>query len=368
MNQTEKEMNKKPLIGILVDNHDWCWTKTAKDLMYQLPEFDYEVLSAYKFKKLKDYYKYDFLYLRGYANAFFDFSNQERIIPFISTLSTGGEALNLRMDQMRDQAKKGWGLIVQNKRAYHKAKLEHYERVFLIPNGVDTFAYSPATEKPKSIYVGMAGNMKDERAFLKGRPFVEEAVKGITDVQFVETPQENPLNYEGMMEWYQALTIYAQPSESEGCSNSVMEAMSSGLPCLICDGVGYHGEVCLDGRAHKRGSVLFVERNMQSIRKAIKYLLDNPDEYKRISTNAREFAKDHNWRFIAEKFRPVFQDLFEFAIKKKKDHSKVIDEFICQIKGPKDYAKLIKRILKLEGRDETVENALEIISILGGLK
>jgi len=86
-----------------------------------------------------------------------------------------------------------------------------------------------------------------------------------------------------------------------------MEAMSCGLPCLICKGVGYHGEVCRDAREHEDGEVLFVERSIQSVKETLIRLRRDGDLYRRMRLNARTFAKQHPWAGVASRMEDVFR-------------------------------------------------------------
>lgn len=311
------QVDKKPEILILVDNNKWCWFKTMQDMSYCLPEYNCTLMSADEFMQLEGgYNQWDFIYCRGSINEFVNKNNEDKMIPFISTLCTGGKLIDSRMDNIREYAMKGWAIIAQNKIGYHRCKEEGYHRVFLIPNGVNTNMYRPALDKPKEKFIGIAGNIED-RAELKGYTYLIPAVKKIKGIKLIEAGSKNPLTYEEMVRWYQSLTIYAQPSDSEGCSNSIMEAMSCGLPSLIVKGVGYHGEVCLDGIEHDNGQVIFVERDEKDIAEKIKLLLNDKELYNRVSVNARNFALQHDWRHISQKYKKVFDEFLPEARKLK---------------------------------------------------
>jgi len=90
-----------------------------------------------------------------------------------------------------------------------------------------------------------------------------------------------------MPAFYHSLGAYAQPSAAEGCSNSVMEAMACGLPCLIVKGVGYHGETCNDSQ------VIFVERTVESVVAGLVRAMNFN------TTFARHFAQCHDWSQVA---------------------------------------------------------------------
>ena len=87
-----------------------------------------------------------------------------------------------------------------------------------------------------------------------------------------------------------------------------MEAMSSGIPCIISR-VGYHGENCEDNH-----NVLFVDRDKEQVKEALIKLKDK-EFYDKISKNARDFAENHSWEIMADKFKETFQQILKNEIK-----------------------------------------------------
>jgi len=306
-------IRRKPKILIGVDNSGWCWRRAMEAVAHCLPQFEFDILNASDLKRKKDFSEYTCAFFRGYANAFITDSNRDIIPPYVSTLSTGGNNLAMRMDEMEETAQRGHGIMVQNKRAYHECKAAGYNPVWIIPNGVNTQVYYPSKNAPKEQLVGCAANTRDKRANLKGTPFVIDACKKLK-VKYIEVNHVKPLTYEEIADWYRTLTIYAQPSDSEGCSNSVCEAMSSALPCLIVKDVGYHGEVCRCATEYEDGEVIFVKRTTGDLEEKIKLLLDNKELYNRVSRNARAFALNHSWKSLSQKYRVMFECLCEKAM------------------------------------------------------
>lgn len=67
---------------------------------------------------------------------------------------------------------------------------------------------------------------------------------------------------------YQAADVFALPSFREGLSRSLMEAMASGLPCIVSD---IRGNTDL---VDKNGGALFDPHNVQECQEGIEYLLN----------------------------------------------------------------------------------------------
>lgn len=329
-------------ILFLVDNHNWCWTSTARNIAKHIPEYIFQIEPASEFKK---HHKAmlemcDLIYLRGYPFAFFDgLPKIEK--PFIWTLSTGGENLKMRIDQSIEYAQDALACIVQCNKAKDEAAAAGIKNIHVIPNGVDVDHFKPL-DAPGKYDIGFAGNNEGDRAFLKGSEFVKEACE-ITGKSYIEVTKKNRLSYNEMPGFYNSIKLYAQPSNSEGCSNSVMEALSCGIPCLICEGVGYHGENCTE-----EDGVFFVERSASSIASCITELLDNPELYKNARLDALSFARKHTWPIIAEKYKSLLDNLFR-TIKptiREARKQKTIKEIESEIKEVELKIKLekLKRI------------------------
>src|SRR3990167_6700804 len=228
----KKSVEKKKIL-FLVDNHNWCWTQTAKNIAANLPEYDFKIVSAKEFKRDFDNLvnSHDMIYMRGYPYEFIR-GMPPVCKPFIYTIATGGENLDKRITQSMDYADRGFACITQNEKTKIELEKLEFKNIYMIPNGINTELFKPSGLE-KKIVVGFAGNNSGFRGELKGTGFVKSACEKL-GVSYVETTYETRLPYEKMPDFYNSIQIYAQPSEAEGCSNSVMEAQSCGIPCLVC--------------------------------------------------------------------------------------------------------------------------------------
>ena len=228
---------------------------------------------------------------------------------------------------INEYAKDALACIVQCNKAKAEAEAAGIKNIYVIPNGVDIDHFKPIATK-KNYEVGFAGNNEGDRAFLKGSEFVKEACE-IAGKSYIEVTKKNRLSYDEMPGFYNSIKLYAQPSNSEGCSNSVMEALACGIPCLICEGVGYHGESCTT-----EDGVFFVERSASSIASCITELLDNPELYKNARLGALSFALKHTWPIIAQKHKALLDNIFENIkpIKKETKNPKTNQEIEREIK------------------------------------
>lgn len=291
-------------VVIIVDNKRWCWTSSMQAVVRHIYNYKCTLVPAAIYGKTAETLKCDLVYGRGYC---FDFAaSVPNGTPWIYTVGTGGAALQGRiLECFLDSRLDGClGVVVQNK--YTKTALMGlHDKVWLIPNGVDTDKFCPHVKPPRrQAIVGMAANITGPRAELKGVDMVRAACDNL-GLELRLITQENRLEHDQVPDWLRGLSIYAQPSDSEGCSNSVMEAMSCGLPVLICRGVGYHGEACSEQE------VVFVERSIESITSALRRLVSDRAYKQAISARARQFATCHRWQQIAQKYKRMFDEALQ---------------------------------------------------------
>jgi len=84
---------------------------------------------------------------------------------------------------------------------------------------------------------------------------------------------------------YQAMDIFVLPSICEGMSNTLLEAMASGLPCVATN-VGGNPELVGDGR----WGYLFSPKDVAGLTELLERLIAGPDLRARFSRTGREEA------------------------------------------------------------------------------
>ena len=96
--------------------------------------------------------------------------------------------------------------------------------------------------------------------------------------------------------------IFVLSSEYEGFSNVIVEAMALGVPVVATDCPYGPREVLADGRY----GLLVAPGDESALAEAILFLLRNPDERRRLGTQAQERAED----FSVQKIVPSYESLF----------------------------------------------------------
>lgn len=302
-------------IYVVTDQAGWCWASTVEEIARRLPQHEFVVTSK---PRVDEAAAADLIWIRGYPYLFRKAAQAG--VPVVWTFCTGCARAQDLIDRCRPYF--GLGTVVcQNTATRELLVAAGAGQVVVIPNGVDADRFHPAERPPESFVVGMAANVNGERWINKGAAAVVEAcrTKGVA-LRMATKPRPGApspapefdvgrIDHANMPEFLRGLSVFAQPSNAEGCSNSIMEAMACGLPCIICLESGYHGSHCVDGSIAPSGEVLFVRHNDPGeIMEALSWVNRYPEEAAQIGRNARRFALMHSWDEIARRYGAVFND------------------------------------------------------------
>lgn len=200
-------------------------------------------------------------------------------------------------DIMRDV----FAIIATNSRLFEIGKRSN-NNVHLIPNGLNLDEWAPVAP-PEKFKVGFCGNIsRPEYAEYKGFNllaavcerggyFLKSALYGTDQIQHNRMRED----------FYGQISVLVQPTDGEGCSNTIMEALACGVPVITTREAGYHGERLEDGV-----NVLFCDRTVESITEKIN-LVKSPEVREKLSKNGRRFAeKHHDISSVAGKYDAIF--------------------------------------------------------------
>jgi len=284
---------KKILYKIFTDS--WSWGLIVKQL---LKELDTEFFFT-KDEKEKDY---AVLFLQQITLLKFVSAKD-----YVKTICRLGGNKTFNGDEMRykDLMEKVHSIIATNKYLYEIGKRAN-PRTYLIPNGLDLDEWKPV--KPKrgrtKFIAGFVGNVSTpEYRDHKGYDLVIDACKQ-TGIELISALYgENQIPHEKMQsEFYHKISVLIHPTKSEGCSNTIMEALACGVPVITTRTAGYHGEMLKDSK-----NVLFCERTVESIVDCINRLKDDKKLFNKLKKESRKFAEQHHdIKSIAEQYKQVF--------------------------------------------------------------
>lgn len=211
------------------------------------------------------------------------------------------------------------------------------KNICLIPNGVETNLFKPvnheAKEKLRSEFgipqnyqvllsTGNLTAIKNPIALARIYPLIEEAhkdtclviagqgplkekVRKILQNKGVKVVFLGHIDYKKMPDLYNCADVYIMTSFYEGLPLTLLEALSSGLPCIVSN-VPSISSIVSEAKA---GLVADFNNETEAAQKIIEFLSSNCSLYEE---NAREYAvKNHDWMGITKKYLTEFDKIIE---------------------------------------------------------
>lgn len=177
------------------------------------------------------------------------------------------------------------------------------DKTRIIPNAVNLSVFSERDRKPlrdklgikdDDFTIGFIGQFVPRKGTLR----ICEALKKLNDPKIkavfigsgVENPEYDGIVYKGRVshdeiaDYLYACDAYVMPTENEGCSNAVIEAMACGLPIVSTD-APFNYDIL-----NESNSILVDCHNIDQIADAIVQLKANPDLKKKLSEGAKTMA------------------------------------------------------------------------------
>jgi glycosyltransferase involved in cell wall biosynthesis len=124
------------------------------------------------------------------------------------------------------------------------------------------------------------------------RESLEELTKGMK-VKFT-----GAIDHDKIVKLYQSHDVFVLPSANEGMSNTVLEAMATGLP-IITTNTGGTAEL-IDGNG------FVVERDVHNLRETLEKILKKPDILKSMSVRSRQLAEGMSWSEVADEYVKLY--------------------------------------------------------------
>ena len=226
-----------------------------------------------------------------------------------------------KLEPLLHEMAKCYCIVATNKKLYEIAKAVN-ENVYLIPNGLDLDEWKPISDNVKRPFtVGFCGNIiTPQYREYKGYDLVERACGNARVKLQTALYQDKQIPHDKMRElFYSQIDCIVHPTLGEGCSNTLMEAAACGIPIITTEVAGFHGELMKHGE-----DVLFCNRTINSIQKAVMLLRKDKKLRKKLALGARAFAeKHHDINTIAKQYEIIFSE----CVKKSKTVSPAVRFF-----------------------------------------
>lgn len=106
-----------------------------------------------------------------------------------------------------------------------------------------------------------------------------------------------------LAELYSNAYAFVQPSESEGLSIALLEAMSYGRPCVVSD-------IEANKEALGNTGLIFKDKDVNDLKDKLEYLLNNSNQANTFGAAALERVKlEYNWKNIVASVQKVYNEL-----------------------------------------------------------
>jgi glycosyltransferase involved in cell wall biosynthesis len=188
----------------------------------------------------------------------------------------------------------------------------------VIPNGVDAEEFAPGAGMGRALrllFVGRFVDRKNVPLVLRAMQHLSECTltlvgEGKRDAKWRELARDlgiaDRIRFVGhvahvnLSPYYKDADVFVLPSDAEGMSNSLLEAMASGLAIVATDTGGASGLVGSAG-------VIVPAGDDAAFATALQSLVSNRHAVHRMKIEARRRALTRTWRAVADEYRSVYE-------------------------------------------------------------
>lgn len=300
---------KKKILSVEFESGYWSWGVIARHLKECITDYDIQSVDFNQWRKhgCQDI-KEDMILSQNVVQLEYLY-NPEKTIARLG----GNRSFDRKFNQVRDYLRnmsKCYAVVATNSNLADIGKTVN-PNTHLIPNGIDLTKWKPQKSKfwhPRSPIVGFVGNISsEEKSDYKGFPQLQQACRELHLALLPALYKQRQIPHHRMLhDFYYKIDVFVLPTIGEGSNNSLIEALSAGIPVITTRTAGYHGETMEHGE-----NVLFCERTPESIKEQLSALIDNPSLLRKLSENGRKYAiAHHDINIIADKYRKIFNAYF----------------------------------------------------------
>ena len=201
-------------------------------------------------------------------------------------------------------------------------KFYQTKKIYIIKNGVDCNKFIPANHidnKFNVLFVGRLNKIKGIKYLLKGFDCFSKNKNNVKLTLVGEGPLFDEIknnysknkkiqiigrkNQEELVKIYQDHNIYILPSINEGMSNTLLEAMSSGLGIIATNTGGAEELISKDN------GFIIKKENAEEIAECLQFFYDNRGYLNKCGINNRQKAIQMSWENVAKEYYTIYQKL-----------------------------------------------------------
>lgn len=307
-----------------------------KNIHYQSNKetFMWSIKTLFFVRKLFKKNNYDLCHCwSGWPSGFFGYINKKRQPYLIALRGTDVPGFNPRLKLLdsiffRNYSKIIWNKsskVIANSEGLRKlAKNTWNRKIDVIYNGIDTVLFKPSNTEYKEIRLIIAARLIQRKGIsylIKAMPRILEvnsnvkldiigegplmhSLKSLT-IKLKLTKNINFLGYikhEDLPNYYQKAKILILPSFFEGMSNTVLEAMASGLAIISTD-TGGTKELL------KNNGIIIKKKSSIDISNAVIKLINDKKKLDLYCKNSRKLAEKMSWKKVAEHYYTTYKKI-----------------------------------------------------------
>lgn len=203
-------------------------------------------------------------------------------------------------------------------------KTNKNQTIDIIPNGVDTDEFTPKTKDNKNLeilcvtrlikrkglnyLISAMNNLKEHNINLT---IIGSGVEKDNLTQQIKNSELEgkikilgEISHDKLPKYYSNSDIFILPSLNEGMSNTILEAIASGLPIITTE-TGGSKELIKDN------GIIIKKKNSGEIKTAILKFYKNRELMESMSKESRKRAKELDWKKVAESYYNYYQKCAE---------------------------------------------------------
>ena len=203
-------------------------------------------------------------------------------------------------------------------------------RFTIVPGAVDTNRFVPVQhtdcEKNVLLYHGRIDARKGAMDLLQAAriladenmpfsliysgigPDFERVARGIVDLDLsAQVQMTGYVDYQAVPNIYHQASIFVSPTYAEGFSNTILEAMASGLTCVSCRAVGV-----VDCLRDGENGLLTEPGDVAGLAASLRRLLADPELRKRLAAaGLEECRRLYSWKSAASQIIQAYTDVID---------------------------------------------------------